>query len=93
MRKHVVVFVDVERPQPADRRDAIERVEEEPLMTLRFGTEYARRLRRAKGACANIWHLDELCLMINGERRWVAEMPVCGVTSLFNACRRMTRTT
>jgi hypothetical protein len=32
MRKHVVVFVNVERHQPADRRDAIERVEEEPLM-------------------------------------------------------------
>jgi transposase-like protein len=39
------------------------------LWTLRFGTEYARRLRRAKGACANISHLDELCLMINGGAR------------------------
>ncbi len=36
------------------------------LWTLRFGTEYARRLRRTRGACSNIWHLDELCLMING---------------------------
>ena len=35
--------------------------------TLRFGTEYARRLRRRRGACSNIWHLDELCLMINGD--------------------------
>jgi hypothetical protein len=34
------------------------------LWTLRFGTEYARRLRRTRGACSNIWHLDELCLMI-----------------------------
>jgi hypothetical protein len=32
MWKHVVVFVDVERHQPADGRDAIELVEEEPLM-------------------------------------------------------------
>ena len=40
------------------------------LWTLRFGTEYARRLRRIQGACSNIWHLDELCLMINGERSW-----------------------
>jgi len=33
------------------------------LWTLRFGTEYARRSRRTRGACSNIWHLDELCLM------------------------------
>src|SRR2546427_8678624 len=41
------------------------------LWTLRFGSEYARRLRRTRGACSNIWHLDELCLMINGERGWL----------------------
>jgi hypothetical protein len=32
MRKHVVVFVDVERHEAADGRDAIERVEEEPSL-------------------------------------------------------------
>jgi putative transposase len=41
------------------------------LWTLRFWTEYARRLRRTRGACSNIWHLDELCLMIKGERGWL----------------------
>jgi putative transposase len=41
------------------------------LWTLRFGTEYARLLRRRRGPCSNIWHLDELCLMINGERGWL----------------------
>ena len=41
------------------------------LWTLRFGTEYARRLRRTRGACSHIWHLDELCLMINGQRGWL----------------------
>ena len=41
------------------------------LWTLRFGTEYARRLRRTRGACSNTWHFDELCLMINGERGWL----------------------
>jgi putative transposase len=41
------------------------------LWTLRFGTEYARRLRCTRGKCSNIWHLDELCLMINGERGWL----------------------
>jgi putative transposase len=41
------------------------------LWTLRFGLEYARRLRRTRGACSNTWHLDELCLMINGQRSWL----------------------
>src|SRR5262249_30873720 len=41
------------------------------LWAPRFGTEYARRLRRTRGACSNIWHLDELCLMIKGERGWL----------------------
>jgi putative transposase len=41
------------------------------LWTLRFGAEYARRLIRTRGACSNIWHLDELYLMINGERGWL----------------------
>jgi len=39
--------------------------------TLRFGAEYARRLRHTRGACSNIWHLDELCLVINGQRGWL----------------------
>ena len=30
------------------------------LWTLRFGTDYARRLRRTRVACLNIWHLDDL---------------------------------
>lgn len=34
MGQDVVVFVNVERHQPADGRDSIERVEEEPLMFL-----------------------------------------------------------
>src|SRR5215470_2026183 len=41
------------------------------LWTVRFGLEYARRLRRTRGPCSNIWHLDELCLTINGERGWL----------------------
>jgi hypothetical protein len=32
MRKQVVVFVDVERHHSADGRDAVEPVQEEPLM-------------------------------------------------------------
>jgi putative transposase len=41
------------------------------LWTLRFGAEYARRLKRTRAGCSNIWHLDELCLMINGQRGWL----------------------
>ena len=41
------------------------------LWTLRFGTEYARRLRRTRGTCSNVGHLDELYLMIDGERGWL----------------------
>ena len=41
------------------------------LWTVRFGPEYARRLRRTWGKCSNTWHLDELCLMINGKRGWL----------------------
>jgi transposase-like protein len=41
------------------------------LWTMQFGTEYARRLRRTRGTCSNIWHLDELCLVINGKRSWL----------------------
>ena len=41
------------------------------LWTLRFGSEYARRLRHTRGACSNVWHLDELSLMTNGERAWL----------------------
>jgi hypothetical protein len=45
MRKHVVVFVDVERHQPTDGRDAIERVEEEPLMFQRTPPRLDHRVR------------------------------------------------
>src|SRR5262249_52478330 len=41
------------------------------LWTLRFGLEYARRLRQTRGKCSDTWHLDELCLMIKGERGWL----------------------
>jgi putative transposase len=52
-------------------RDVSELMLARGLWTLRFGLEYARRLRRTRGACSNTWHLDELCLMINGERGWL----------------------
>jgi hypothetical protein len=38
------------------------------LWTLRFGAEYVRRLRRTRGACSNIWHLDASLISVAGAR-------------------------
>ena len=45
MWKYVVVFVDVERHQPTDGRDAIDRVEEEPLMFQGTPPRFDHRVR------------------------------------------------
>src|SRR5258706_2759594 len=37
------------------------------LWCLRFGVEYARRLRRQRGRPGGTWHLDEVFCKINGE--------------------------
>src|SRR6266850_4188032 len=37
------------------------------LWTLKFGAEYARRLRRRIGRCGDTWYLDEVFCKINGE--------------------------
>ena len=37
------------------------------LWTLKFGAEYARRLRRRIGRYGDTWHLDEVFCRINGE--------------------------
>ena len=58
------------------------------LWTFRFGTEFARRLRRTRAGCSTIWHLDERCLMINGQRGWLwraVMMRATFWTSSFNA--------
>ena len=38
-----------------------------PLWCLKFGTEYARRLRRRRGRPGDTWHLDEVFCKINGK--------------------------
>jgi putative transposase len=38
------------------------------LWTLKFGAQYACRLRRDRGRCGDRWHLDEVFLKINGEQ-------------------------
>ena len=37
------------------------------LWSLKFGGEYARRLRRRQGLCGDTWHLDEVFCKINGQ--------------------------
>jgi putative transposase len=37
------------------------------LWTLKFGADYARRLRRRIGRYSDTWHLDEVVCKVNGE--------------------------
>lgn len=37
----------------------------------KFGLDYARRLKRKKPRRRDIWHLDEVVVSINGERRYL----------------------
>ncbi len=37
----------------------------------KFGAEYARKLRRREGRLGDTWHLDELFVTIQGERRYL----------------------
>ena len=38
------------------------------LWTLKFGAEYARRLRRREGRCGDTWYLDEVFCKTNGQQ-------------------------
>ena len=37
----------------------------------KFGPQYARRLRRKRPSRNDVWHLDELVLMIAGKKHWL----------------------
>jgi transposase-like protein len=37
----------------------------------KFGSEYARKLKRRQGRLGDIWHLDEVFVRINGEQRYL----------------------
>ncbi len=39
--------------------------------SLKFGAEYARRLKRRAGRLGDTWHLDELFVTIQGERHYL----------------------
>ena len=38
---------------------------------LKFGTDYARRLRRKRPNRRDIWHLDEVVVTISGKKHWL----------------------
>ena len=38
---------------------------------LKFGPDYARRLRRKRPNCRDIWHLDEVAVIIAGKKHWL----------------------
>jgi len=38
---------------------------------IKFGADYARRLKRKAPSRQDIWHLDEVVISINGERRYL----------------------
>ena len=38
---------------------------------IKFGADYARRLKRKSPSRRDIWHLDEVAITINGEKRWL----------------------
>ena len=38
---------------------------------IKFGADYARRLKRKSPSRRDIWHLDEVVITINGEKRWL----------------------
>ena len=39
--------------------------------SIKFGTEYARRLKRRQGRLGDTWYLDEFFVTINGERQYL----------------------
>jgi putative transposase len=38
---------------------------------MKFGRDYARRLKRKRASRRDIWHLDEVVVTIGGEQHWL----------------------
>jgi len=38
---------------------------------IKFGPDYARRLKRKLPRRRDVWHMDEVVITINGEKRWL----------------------
>ena len=41
------------------------------LWCIKFGPEYARRLKRRQGRLGDTWHLDEVFIKIQGKRQYL----------------------
>src|SRR5258705_12928684 len=41
------------------------------LWCLKFGPDYARKLKRRQGRLGDIWHLDEVFIRINGQQQYL----------------------
>jgi putative transposase len=37
----------------------------------KFGTQYARRLKRKRASQSDVWHLDEVVISIAGKKHWL----------------------
>src|ERR1700720_3212699 len=51
---------------------------------IKFGADYARRLKRKEPSRHDIWHLDEAVVSINGEKRYLWRRPSRRVCSRRN---------
>jgi putative transposase len=38
---------------------------------MKFGRDYARRLKRKRASRRDIWHLDEVVVTMGGKRHWL----------------------
>jgi hypothetical protein len=54
---------------------------------LKFGADYTRRLKRKAPSCHDMWHLDEVVISINGERRCLGAPSIRTVMSSTKSCK------
>ena len=59
------------------------------LWCLTFGSVYARRLKRRQDRLGDIWHLDEVFVTIQGQRRYFWRAVIKMVTSSISSSSRV----
>ena len=59
------------------------------LWCLTVGSVYARRLKRRQGRLGDIWHLDEVFVTIQGQRRYLWRAVIKMVTSSISSSSRV----
>src|SRR3712207_9474203 len=55
---------------------------------VKFGPDYARRLKRKRPSRRDIWHLDEVVVTIAGQKYWLWRGPVPGGCAADGHLRR-----